>query len=74
MQRIEFPLVGEFIEVNNLLKLVGLAGSGGQGKHLVAAGEVKVDGQVETRKTAKIRPGQVVECFDTRIQVVAEQE
>ena len=74
MQCIEFPLVGEFIEVNNLLKVVGLAGSGGQGKHLVAAGEVKVDGQVETRKTAKIRPGQVVECFDTRIQVVAEQE
>jgi len=74
MQRIEFPLVGEFIEVNNLLKLVGLAGSGGQGKYLVAEGEVKVDGQVETRKTAKIRPGQVVECFDTRIQVVAEQE
>ncbi|HTH40570.1 MAG TPA: RNA-binding S4 domain-containing protein [Rhodocyclaceae bacterium] len=74
MQRIEFPLVGEFIELNNLLKLVGLAGSGGQGKYLVAAGEVKVDGQVETRKTAKIRPGQVVECFDTRIQVVAEQE
>jgi len=73
MEQIEFPLEGEYIEVNNLLKLVGLAGSGGQGKHLVACGEVKVDGQTESRKTAKIRPGQVVECFDTRIHVVAEQ-
>ncbi|HEY3433510.1 MAG TPA: RNA-binding S4 domain-containing protein [Rhodocyclaceae bacterium] len=74
MEQIEFPLKAEFIEVNNLLKLTGLAGSGGQGKHLVACGEVKVDGKLESRKTAKIRPGQVVECFDTRIVVVAEQE
>ncbi|GAB2181595.1 RNA-binding S4 domain-containing protein [Denitratisoma sp. agr-D3] len=71
MEDIEFPLVGEYIEVNNLLKLVGLAGSGGQGKHLVACGEVRVDGEPESRKTAKIRAGQVVECFDTRIRVTA---
>lgn len=73
MEQIEFPLRDEYIEVNNLLKLVGLAGSGGQGKHLVASGEVRVDGKPESRKTAKIRPGQVVECFDTRILVVAAQ-
>jgi ribosome-associated protein len=37
---------------------------------LVAEALVKVDGQLEMRKTAKIRAGQVVECRDQRITVV----
>lgn len=71
MQTISFPLNGEHIALCNLIKLTGLAVSGGQGKALVAAGQVQVDGQTETRKTAKIRAGQVVECLDTRIEVVS---
>lgn len=70
MQTIEFQLRGEHVELCNLLKLTGLADSGGQGKALVAAGEVRVDGQVESRKTAKIRAGQVVECKGVRLVVV----
>lgn len=70
MQNLEFPLVGEYVELCNLLKLTGVAGSGGQGKHLVASGEVRVDGQPESRKTAKIRAGQVVDCLGVRIRVV----
>ena len=54
----------------NLLKLAGVAGSAGHGKHMVEVGEVKVDGQPESRKTAKIRAGQYVECLGTRITVV----
>ena len=64
-----FRLVGEYVELNNLLKLVGLVDSGGAGKALVAAGEVRVDGAIESRKTAKIRAGQVVECRGVRIAV-----
>jgi ribosome-associated protein len=45
--------------------------SGGQGKQLVAEGLVLVDGQVELRKTRKIRPGQVVRFQDLEIEVVA---
>ena len=70
MDTIEFELKGEHIRLCDLLKLAGLADSGGQGKRLVAAGEVKVDGQGESRKTAKIRAGQIVECGDARIVVV----
>jgi ribosome-associated protein len=70
MDTIEFQLKGEHIRVCDLLKLAGIADSGGQGKRLVADGEVKVDGQSENRKTAKIRAGQVVECRDVRISVV----
>lgn len=72
MQTIEFHLIGEYVELCNLLKLTGLADSGGQGKHLVATGEVTVDGRPENRKTAKIRAGQVVECLGRRVAVVAD--
>ncbi|HTJ94875.1 MAG TPA: RNA-binding S4 domain-containing protein [Pararobbsia sp.] len=71
MPNVEFVLEGDYVEVNQLLKLVGLCDSGGAGKMLVADGLVKVDRQVETRKTAKIRAGQVVLCGDVRIEVKA---
>jgi ribosome-associated protein len=71
MNTIEFPLDREHVQLNNLLKLTGLAGSGGAGKALVAAGGITVDGAAESRKTAKIKVGQVVRCGDTEIRVVA---
>jgi len=71
METIEFRLKGEHVRLCDLLKLAGIADSGGQGKRLVAAGEVNVDGQLESRKSAKIHAGQVVECRGARIAVVA---
>lgn len=70
-QALEFHLTGEYVELCNLLKLVGVADSGGHGKALVAQGEVTVDGQSESRKTAKIRAGQQVECQGNIINVIA---
>ncbi len=72
MQSVEIPLKGEYIELCTLLKLAGVAESGGRGKALVSGGMVTVDGQPESRKTAKIRAGQVVECLGVRIAVVAK--
>ena len=69
MQKVDFELNGEFVELNQLLKLAGLCDSGGAGKNLVATGVVKVDGKKELRKTAKIRSGQVVTVGDVRISV-----
>jgi ribosome-associated protein len=69
MQKIEFELTSEFVEVNQLLKLAGLVDSGGAGKNLVASGVVKVDGKQELRKTAKIRTGQIVTLGDVEITV-----
>jgi ribosome-associated protein len=66
---IEFQLRGEFVPLCDLLKLAGVADSGGQGKALVATGEVTVDGQPEVRKTAKIRAGQRVVCRGQTIVV-----
>lgn len=70
MEAIEFRLKGEHIRLCDLLKVAGIADSGGQGKHLVAAGEVNVDGQPESRKSAKIRAGQIVECRGAKIVVM----
>ncbi|UOD27712.1 RNA-binding S4 domain-containing protein [Massilia violaceinigra] len=69
MQKVTFDLTGEFVELNQLLKLSGLCDSGGAGKNLVAMGVVSVDGKKELRKTAKIRDGQVVGIGDVRISV-----
>jgi ribosome-associated protein len=66
---VEFALKGEFIALCDLLKTTGIANSGGQGKMMVADGIVKVDGQIELRKTAKIRHGQTVECLGNIIKV-----
>ena len=71
METVEFQLNGEHIRLCDLFKLAGVADSGGQGKHLVAAGEVNVDGQRESRKAAKIRAGQIVECRGVRIVALA---
>ncbi len=70
MQQLEFELRGEFVELNQLLKLSGVCDSGGAGKMLVAEGVVSVDGKVELRKTAKIRAGQEVTLGDVRINVL----
>jgi len=69
MQQLEFQLNGEYVELNQLLKMVGLCDSGGSGKALVAEGVVSVNGQIELRKTAKIRAGSVVSLGDVRITI-----
>lgn len=72
MQQLEFEIKGPYVELNQLLKLVGLCDSGGAGKVLVASGNVKVDRQQELRKTCKIKAGQTVLLGDVTIKVKAE--
>lgn len=74
MTTVDFELRGEFIELCQLLKLAGIAGSGGQGQHMVADGIVQVDGRPESRKRAKIRAGQLVACGGRQVRVVAGRE
>ena len=71
MPTLVFDLDRDFVELNQLLKLTGVCDSGGAGKHLVASGAVRVDGEVELRKTCKIRAGQVIDVGDARIEVVS---
>ncbi len=69
MRHINFAVRGEYITLDRLLKACGAAPSGGSAKILVAEGRVQVDGQDELRKSAKLRPGQVVSLTGLRIRL-----
>ncbi|HEX5685595.1 MAG TPA: RNA-binding S4 domain-containing protein [Ideonella sp.] len=71
MDTIEFELRGDHIALDALLKATGLAPSGGSARQLIVAGEVRVDGQVELRKTAKMRAGQLVQLGDAQVRIAA---
>lgn len=74
MKSMDFQLEREHIALNDLLKNAGLCDTGGMGKALVGSGAVRVDGVIETRKTAKIRAGQTVQVEDILIHVHGEDE
>lgn len=57
------------ITLGQFLKVAGLVMTGGQAKHLVSTGRVKVNGQVETRRGRKLLPGDVVESENWQARV-----
>lgn len=72
MNKMKFNLNGaEYIELIKLLKLLHIAESGGHAKIMVEVGEVKLNGQLEFRKRAKLRVGDVVETAGKRITIEA---
>ena len=48
------------ITLNDVLKLSGLAATGGQAKLMIQSGQVLVNGETETRRKRKLREGDVV--------------
>jgi ribosome-associated protein len=69
MKQIRFPLNGDFIELYKLLKFIQLAESGGEAKIMVEEGLVKLNGETEYRKRAKVKPGDIVEAEGYQIVV-----
>lgn len=69
---ISFAVRGEYIQLDQLLKATGLCESGGAAHAAIAEGRVKVDGKVDTRKRAKLRPGQTVSFEGEQVKVCAE--
>lgn len=70
MEKIDFQLETEYIELIKLLKLLRVAESGGQAKLMVEGGEVILNERMESRKRAKIRKGDKLEIFDLEINIV----
>lgn len=66
---LEFELQTEYIELIKLLKLLRLVESGGMAKIVVEDGLVLLNGEIEYRKRAKIRKGDVIEFEGQTIQV-----
>ena len=61
--------VPEGTTLGQALKAASLVGSGGEAKVLIQAGEVLVNGEVETRRGRKLEAGDVVEVGDERMEV-----
>ena len=51
------------------LKAADLVGSGGEAKAVIQGGEVRVNGEVETRRGRRLKEGDVVEVGDERLEV-----
>jgi ribosome-associated protein len=65
----EFKLKKEFIELDNLLKACGLAGSGAEARQLIESGAVKVNAEPESRIRRKLRAGDRVEFKEQKISI-----
>lgn len=62
-----FKIEGEFIELIQLLKALGIAQTGGHAKFIVEDGEVTRNGEIELRKRAKLVPGDIIELEGIKI-------
>lgn len=61
MEKIEFKIEGDYIELLALLKATSIAQTGGHAKFIVDQEDVIRNGELETRKRAKLIPGDVLE-------------
>lgn len=65
----EFKIEGEYIELMQLLKAIGMAQTGGHAKMIVDSEMVIRDGEVETRRRAKLRAGEQIKIKDHTIDL-----
>lgn len=66
----EFKIEGEYIELIQLLKATGIAQTGGHAKMIVDDEVVFRNGELETRKRAKLIPGDVIVIEDITVKLV----
>lgn len=68
----DVEIEGDYIKLEQLLKLAGAVSGGGEAKMRIQAGEAVVNSEVETRRGRKLRQGDLV-TFDGAIyKVVAK--
>ena len=60
---------GDMIRLGQFLKLADVIDSGGEAKSVIAAGEVLVNGEVDTRRGRQLRPGDVVTVGRVQVRV-----
>lgn len=57
------------INLGQALKAENVVGTGGEAKILIQAGEVRVNGKVETRRGRKLSKGDIIEVREERIEI-----
>ncbi len=65
----EVEIRDESIRLGQFLKLANLVESGAEAKPLIAAGEVRVNGEVETRRGRQLHPGDIVAMGDETVRI-----
>jgi ribosome-associated protein len=65
----EVAITAGMIRLGQLLKLSGLADTGGEARELVSEGAVRVNGEVETRRGRQLHSGDVVELDGESVRV-----
>ena len=68
----EFEIHTEYIELNKLLKALGIVDTGGAAKEIVREGLVKVNGEVEFRLRCKLYNTFTVEIDDVKVVIVKQ--
>ena len=71
MKEIEFKLRDEYITLGQLLKVTDLVDEGFEAKLVIQNGQVKVNGEVDTRRGKKMRNGDVAEYNGVIVRVTA---
>jgi ribosome-associated protein len=66
----DVPIRGDGIRLGQLLKLAGVADSGGEARALLEAGDVTVNGEPETRRGRQLSRGDVVSAGGEDLRVV----
>jgi len=61
----------EFIELNKLLKILGLVESGGQANMMITEGQVLVNNELEFRKRKKLKPGDMIRFMEHTVEIVS---
>lgn len=59
----------EYIKLDSLLKAANFVASGGEAKILITSGEVRVNGETETRRGRKIYPGDRIEVGESALTI-----
>ncbi len=74
VEEIFFEYRGDYIELQQLLKALKIAPTGGIAKMMIRSGDVLVNGEVETRRGRKLREGDVVQVGDLVVRLVRARD
>jgi ribosome-associated protein len=70
MNKLDFTLKEEYIELNKLLKILCVVESGGQANQFISNGDVLYNGEIDLRKRLKLKKGDEILFLETLIKII----
>ncbi|MCQ2741950.1 MAG: S4 domain-containing protein YaaA [Bacilli bacterium] len=70
MEKKTVQITTEYITLGQMLKFADIISNGGEAKAFLSMNEVKVNGETDSRRGRKLRPGDVVEVIGIRIEII----